>query len=182
MRSRVLMVGVTVGLLAVSLSAFGGKALKVGEKAPAFSGKATNGRDVSLKSHIAKGPATLYFIKIGCPVNHRAAPFFKKIDEAYKGKGNIIGVIDGDLDAAKQWQKQYGTSFPIVADPDKKIISAYGAQYSPWAVGVGKDGKVSKILEGGSPAELKAVNELASKAAAAKLAKVSFDGAPSGGG
>jgi peroxiredoxin len=160
----------------------GVKSVQVGSKAPAFSAKATTGATVSLKSRIEKGPVTLYFIKIGCPVNHRAAPFFKKIDQAYKGKGNIVGVIDGDLEAAKQWQKSYGTSFPIVADPDKKIIGAYGAEHSPWAVGVDKSGKVTKVLEGGSPSELKIVNDLAAKAAGAKIAKLSFDGAPSGGG
>ncbi len=181
-RSNVLVVGATVALLALSLSAFAVKAIDVGSKAPAFSAKATTGKVVSLKSQLEKGPVTLYFINIGCPVNHRAAPFFKRIDEAYKGKGNIVGVINGDVEAAKKWQKDYGTTFPIVADPDLKIIRAYGADYSPWAVGVDKAGKVAKVMKGGSPTELKVVNDLAAKAAGAKLAKVSFDGAPSGGG
>lgn len=156
--------------------------VKVGQVAPAISAKDASSKSRTLAEFVKKGPVTLYFINIGCPVNHRAAPFFKKIDEAYKSKGNIVGVINGDSAAAQKWAKEYGTKFPILADPNLKIIRAYGATASPSGVIVGANGKVASILEDGSPAMLKLVSAASAKAAATKVAKIDFNGAPVGVG
>lgn len=172
-----------VGIVTVASFAFaqsGGA--KAGAKAFNFEATATDGKNHSLKSLTKDGDLVLYFIKIGCPANHRAAPFFKKIDDAYKGKANIVGVINGSVSDAKAWSKEYGTKFPILSDANMKIIRGYGAVYSPWAVVVGKDGMVKKVLQGGSAKELPEVNAAAARNAGVKVATISFDGAPSGGG
>lgn len=177
-----------LGLVAVAITA--GAAftmkpqvnLKNGDKAPNFQGLDSAGKSHSLKSLTQKGAVHLYFIGDGCPVNHRAVPFFKKVDEAYKGKSNIVGVINGDAAAAKAWAKRYGTKFPILVDPDLKIIRAYGAERSPWAISVGKDGKVMSNHRDGSAKEMKSLNESIAKGLKVKAANISFDGAPVGGG
>lgn len=156
--------------------------IKVGGVAPAISAPDASKKTRTLKSFLEKGPVTLYFINIGCPVNHRAVPFMKKVDEAYKNKSNIVGVINGDSAAAQKWAKEYGTKFPILADPDLKIIKAYGAKASPSTVVVGKNGKVVHIHEDGSPSVMKVINQISAKAAATKVAKVDFTGAPVGVG
>lgn len=173
-----------VGLITVAAFAFSqsGGGAKVGAKAPDFTASTQDGKSHTLKSLTKDGDLVLYFIKIGCPANHRAAPFFKKIDDAYKGKANIVGVINGSVSDAKAWSKEYGTSFPILSDASMKIIRGYGAVYSPWAVIVGKDGMVKKVLQGGSPKELPEVNATAARNAGVKVATISFAGAPSGGG
>lgn len=176
--------GVALGclLLGATALAFKGRAeVKVGSKAMAFSAKGTDGKTHTLDSLSKKGPVFLYFIKEGCPVNHRAAPHFAKLYDAYKGKANFVGVYNGSVEDAKTWQKNYKAKFTILSDADLKIIRGYGAIYSPWSVMVEK-GKVSKIMEGGSPKELKQVNELMAKSTKQKLVAMTFDGAPSGGG
>ncbi len=123
----------------------------------------------------------LYFIKIGCPVNHRAAPFYEKIVDAYGEKANFVGVINGDEAEAKKWLKEYKSDMVILPDPDKKLIKGYGVDFSPWAVSV-ESGKITNIWAGGSPKNLSEVNAMVAKGAGASAAKLSFEGAPAGGG
>lgn len=177
---RIVGIAVVASALIGSL-AFARQGVKVGAKAPDFTATGADGKTYDLKSLAKNGDVYLYFIKIGCPVNHRAAPHFKKIANAYGAKANLIGVIDGDVNEAKQWAKEYGTSFTILADPKLKIIRAYGAQYSPWVVHVSK-GKVAKVWDEGSSKTLTVLNKLAATTAGKKVAMLNFDGAPTGGG
>ena len=124
----------------------------------------------------------LYFIKIGCPVNQRAIPYFNKIADAYKGKATLVGVINGDMAAAKQWKEDNGASYTILADSDNSTIRAYKAMYSPWAVTIKQDGKIAKSLPGGSKDELTVINDFMAAAAKTAPSKIAFDGAPRGGG
>ena len=172
-----------VGLVSFAMLAFaqsGGA--KAGALAPDFKATSQDGKSHNLASLTKDGDLVLYFIKEGCPVNHRAAPFFKKIDDAYKGKANIVGVINGSVSDAKAWAKDYGTNFPILSDATMKIIRSYGVVSSPWAIVIGKDGKVKKVLPGGASGNLSEINAIAAKNAGAKVASLSFDGSPSGGG
>lgn len=155
--------------------------MKAGTKAPDFKATGTDGKTHTLASLSKSGDVHLYFIKIGCPVNHRAAPHFKKVAESYGPKGNLVGIINGSPAEAKQWAKEYGAKFLILADPDMKIIRSYGAQHSPWAAAVSK-GKVSKVWDEGSAKTLSALNKLAAKNAGVKEVAMTFDGAPAGGG
>lgn len=171
-----------VGLSLVGSLACAQRELKSGTKAPDFSAKGTDGKTHTLKSLTKSGSVSLYFIKIGCPVNHRAAPFFNRIAGAYGPQANLVGVINGSLSEAKAWAKEYGAKFPILADPDLKIIQAYGAQYSPWATAISKSGKVTKVWDSGSSETLTALNKIAAETAGKKVANLSFAGAPTGGG
>lgn len=159
-----------------------GKYLKVGSTAPAFEASGTDGNTHTLKSLSKEGPIFLYFIKEGCPVNHRAAPFVTKLYGEYEGKAKVVGVYNGSVEAAKSWAKRYGAKYLILADPKLTIIRGYGVPYSPFMIAVGKDEKVTKVLQGLSPKELQAANMLMAAACNTKLAAVSFEGAPSGGG
>jgi peroxiredoxin len=182
MQSKALFAGVAIALTGgLAMKAIALDQIKPGSKAFDFSAQGTDGKTHTLKSLTNKGPVVLYFIKIGCPVNHRAAPHFKNIHETYAGKGNLVGVINGDVAAAKAWQREYNVKFPILADQSMKIIRGYGAEHSPWAVAI-EGGKVSHVLPGGSPKELKALNEGMAKMAGRKPANLKWDGAPAGGG
>lgn len=177
---RLVAAAAVAGLLVGAL-AFAGQGPKVGANAPAFSAKGTDGKTYDLAALTKKGDLHLYFIKIGCPVNHRAAPHFKKLAETYGDKANIVGVINGTPEEAKAWAKEYGAKFLILSDADLKIIRAYGAQYSPWAVVVSKGKIAAQYAEGASKA-LPALNKRAAATAKTKLVALNFDGAPSGGG
>lgn len=156
--------------------------VKKGDKAPAWSASGTDGKTHTLASLTKSGPVYLYFIKEGCPVNHRAAPFVTKIYNGYSSKGTLIGVYDGSVADAKKWQATYGAKYTLIADPELAIIKSYGIPYSPFMVEVGKDGKVTNVLEGLSPKELGAFNTSYSKTVKANTIAMDYKGAPSGGG
>jgi peroxiredoxin Q/BCP len=170
--------GVGFGINAVAQQKF----LQKGDKAPDFFAPGTDGKTHTLASVTKDGPVFLYFIKIGCPVNHKAAPHVVAVEKAYAEKGNVVGVINGSVEDAKKWASQYGAKFPIIADPDLKIIRSYSAPYSPFMIAVGKDRKVSSVIEGLSAKELQHVNTMVSTSLKAKLIAMDFKGAPSGGG
>ncbi len=187
MRTNTLkLVGVAFGAAVVfagaskAIAIFG--TLKPGDKAPGFSAQGTDGKTHTLASLSKEAPVFLYFIKEGCPVNHRAAPHVTAMDGKYEGKPNIVGVYNGSLEAAKSWQKRYGSKYLILADPDLKIINGYGVPYSPFVMTVGDDGKIGTVLEGLSPKELTKMNAGLAKALNRTAIAMEFPGAPSGGG
>lgn len=152
---------------------------KAGDKAPDFSAQATDGKTYTLASVTAKGPAVLYFIKPDCPTNDQALKYYVRIANAYKGcKVPFIGVIFGDLDRFKLWNRSVNVPFPVLLDPDKKIISSWKAQRSPWVIMVGKDGKIMKEWPGYSHTFLKELSALMAKGSGVKEKTCDFSGSP----
>lgn len=169
------------GLLTFRAQA-GQDGLKANSVAPAFSATGTDGKTHTLASLTKKGPVVFYFVNIGCPVNQRAIPHFNAVTKAYEGKATLVGIINGGIPEANKWKSDNSSPITLLADPDLKIIRAFKADFSPWAVLVGKDGKVVKTLPGGSKDELTEVSQFMAKAAKVKMAKLDFAGAPRGGG
>lgn len=151
--------------------------LKVGSKAPAFSGKASDGKTYDNKS-LAAGPVLFYFIGHTCPVNALAVEHFNAIGKAYKGKARMIGVMDAGKQEYTDWQKQFNGQYPVIFDPEQKIIRAFKAERSPWAVLVGKDGKVLAEWQGYSVGYMKQMSTKLAAAAKIKAASLAFRGAP----
>jgi peroxiredoxin len=147
-------------------------------KAPDFSAKGSDGKTHTLKSLTAGKTLVLYFIGSTCPVNDEAVRYYKQVADAYKGKVNFIGVVDGDAAILKDWQKSHNVKFPVLFDPDLKIIRSYQAFASPWIVVVGPNGEVSKRQSGYSGPTLTELNALMAKSAGVTAAKLDFKGAP----
>jgi len=150
----------------------------VGQKAPAFSATGSDGKTHTLAS-LTKGKTLfLYFIKSDCPVNQKAAQYYVKLADAYKGKVNFIGVINGDDKVFKAWKKAHKPGFVTLLDPSDSIIKSYGAERSPWMVVVTPKGTIQSVHKGYSVNLLSQINSEMAKAGKAKAAKLSFRGAP----
>ena len=50
----------------------------------------------------------------------------------YGDRAAFVGVIDGESRDAEIWTQQHRTPYPVVADPDLKIVRAYGAERSAY--------------------------------------------------
>ncbi len=121
----------------------------------------------------------LYFIKADCPVNADAVGHYNKIAQAYEGgKGTFLGVIDGDESVYREWQRRFKAPFPVLYDPELRIIGMYGAERSPWIVALDKDGKVALTQKGFSEKELEELSRHVARAFGAPVAEISFRGAP----
>ncbi|MCW5943176.1 MAG: redoxin domain-containing protein [Fimbriimonadaceae bacterium] len=153
---------------------------KPGDKAPAFSAMGSDGKSHTLASLTKEGPAVLYFIKEDCPVNAEAVKYYNRMASAYKGKARLIGVINVDKVGYAGWAKRFKPTYPVLFDPSLKTIHGFKAKASPWAVEVGKDGKIAKVWPGYSANTLAQINARLAKAAGTTVAKVDLGGAPGG--
>ena len=129
-----------------------------GKKAPAFTMKASGGREVS--SAALKGkPYLIYFYpKADTPGCTKQAC---GVQEALPALGKIglevIGVSPDAMAPIEKFAKKYNLTFPLASDEDHKVAEAYGvwvekSMYGRTYMGmerssflVGADGKVVKV-------------------------------------
>jgi peroxiredoxin Q/BCP len=167
-----------LGAIAAATAMMGSQGVwKAGDRAPDFTAIDTNGKSHTLTSLLAQGDVFLYFISDTCPINAQAVKYFNRLSAAYKGKAQIIGVINTDKKGYAAWQKTFKAPFPVLLDPKLKVIRSYKANASPWMVQV-KDKKIARVWAGYSGPYLKEINEAMATAGDAAVAKVDFGGAP----
>jgi len=116
--------------------------------APAFGTTDIAGNTLSLASLTATKPLVLFFIERECPCAREAAPFFSRLQAAYRDACNVVGVINADAGTAKAWAQTAGADFPIIADPRCEIIRAYGADYAAYNTLVAAGGTIAKTYPG----------------------------------
>lgn len=79
---------------------------------------------------------------------------FRDQHSGFAGAGaQVLGVSTDDLETQKKFADSLTLPFPLLADPEKKAAQAYGVLTSAGYANrvtfvIGKDGKVSKVLEG----------------------------------
>lgn len=169
---------VSVGALALLTTGGWSQEWKKGDKAPAFTGKTSDGKAHTLQSLTKGKPLVLYFIGSTCPVNAQAVKYYNRVAQAYKGKVNFVGVIDADAAGFKSWQEKFKAPYPVLLDPDQKIIKAYKAERSPWTIIVDKQGKIQKEWAGYSVGELNELSASIAGATKGAVAKIDTSGAP----
>jgi len=104
-----------------------GYLVKVGDKAPDFEMKLTDGSSVKLsdlKGHVVM----LQFTASWCGVCRKEMPHIEKeIWQAYKGKGLKVFGVDRDepLKKALEMVKSTGISYPMGLDPNADIFGLY---------------------------------------------------------
>ena len=124
--------------------------LKSGMKAPPFELPDQDGKPRSLKSLLSSGPLILYFYPAdftpGC--TKEACSFRDLHQELLKAKLRVVGVSPQDEDSHKRFADKHNLNFPLLADPDKKVVKAYDLD-GPLGFGVrrgtyliGRDGRI----------------------------------------
>jgi peroxiredoxin len=99
-------------------------------------------------------PLVLVFIQDGCPCSESAEPYFQGLHAAYGARASFLGVIDGDLATARDWSARQGARYPILADPEKRIIKACEAERSAYVMLVAPGGAVDAMWPGYSASTL----------------------------
>ncbi len=124
----------STAVLALVVSNAALAALKVGATAPDFSAPASlAGKDYSfaLADALKQGPVVVYFypkaFTKGCTIE---AHQFAEAMAQYKALGaTVIGVSSDDIDTLHKFSlSECGGKFPVAADPDTKIMSAWDAK------------------------------------------------------
>ncbi len=149
-----------------------------GKAAPEFRAIATDGGEYTLTSWESHRPLILVFIKDGCPCSDAAQPYFNRLFEAYGPLATFLGVIGSDLETAGTWARTHNVLFPIIADPDQRVIRAYEVANSAY-VALVQDGRVDNLWPGYSTSTLAEISSRIAALAGVPVAAISFDGAPS---
>jgi peroxiredoxin Q/BCP len=103
---------------------------QVGQPAPAFSAKDQAGRTVRLADYKGKASVVLYFYpKDDTPGCTAQACSLRDGHGALLAAGAVVlGVSADDVASHAAFAKKYDLPFPLLADPDKTIIRAYGVK------------------------------------------------------
>jgi peroxiredoxin Q/BCP len=102
--------------------------LEIGKRAPAFSLESSDGQRVSLKGFKGKR-VVLYFyprdLTPGCTLEAQdfqaALPRFKKKNAV------VLGVSRDSIASHCKFRDKHGLAFPLLSDPEGKVVEAYGA-------------------------------------------------------
>lgn len=128
--------------------------------APAVHALDSEGKEVALGSTNALRPQFVYFVLDGCPCSFDAEPLFHKLAKQFAGKVDFVSVIDAPKSRAHEWATQMLVDYPVIPDPDKKIIHAYGARASVYSALLDRDGRIVKMWPGYSADYLREMNKL----------------------
>ena len=101
--------------------------LEVGTKAPDFSLPDQNGVERRLSDFLGR-KVILYFypkdLTSGCS---KQACTFGELYPQFREKGAVIlGVSRDSVASHKKFEEKYGLPFPLLSDPEKTVIQAYG--------------------------------------------------------
>jgi thioredoxin-dependent peroxiredoxin len=98
-----------------------------GQKAPSFRGKNQNGETVSLKDYLGKKLAIFFYPEDDTPTCTEQACNLRDNYALLKKEGiEVVGVSPDDVKSHEQFIGKFELPYTLVADPQKKIIEAYG--------------------------------------------------------
>jgi thioredoxin-dependent peroxiredoxin len=102
--------------------------LKVGRKAPAFVLPASSGDEVSLSDHAGKVVVLYFYPRDSTPGCTLEAQDFQAALPRFKRLGAVVlGVSKDSIASHCKFADKYKLAFPLLSDPDAKVIDAYGA-------------------------------------------------------
>ncbi|HEV2112341.1 MAG TPA: peroxiredoxin [Gammaproteobacteria bacterium] len=130
MKRQALYISALLALIALPALA----AVGVGDKAPDFTAQASLGGKeftYNLADALKKGPVVLYFypeaFTKGCTIE--AHDFAEAVDKYAALGATVIGVSHDKIDKLDKFSvSECRNKFAVAADPDMKVIKAYGAE------------------------------------------------------
>jgi peroxiredoxin Q/BCP len=128
-----------------------------GRKAPSFSLKDASGKAVSLADFSGKDVVVYFYPKDDTPGCTKEACGFRDLWKDLQRAGvMVLGVSTDSPGSHEKFASKYTLPFPLLSDPDRKVMEAWGAYGDKMMYGkktrgvirssvwVGPDGKVRK--------------------------------------
>jgi thioredoxin-dependent peroxiredoxin len=142
-----------------AVSALATEMPKVGDAAPLFVGRDQDGKTVKLADLIGKKIVLLYFYPKdftgGC--TKEACSFRDRMGELKTNNVEVIGVSFDSAERHKKFIEKYNLNFTLLADPDGKIINAYGVKMLGLKIAdrasflINLDGKIFHVTDAMNP-------------------------------
>ena len=134
--------------------------LKVGDKAPDFSGLDQHGNAVSAADFAGKKIVLYFYPKDDTPgCTAEACSFRDGYQDLLNAGYAIVGVSPDSVKKHAKFVDKYNLPFPLIADEERKVIDAYGVWGRKKFMGreydgvyretfvIGADGTIERILE-----------------------------------
>jgi peroxiredoxin Q/BCP len=145
--------GLAIGLVLVGGAGTASAQVRVGDKAPAFELKGTDGNTYTLEQFKGKSAVVLaWFPKADtpgctkeCKSIHESSKELHELNVAY-----FTISVDKPQDN-KKFAEKYGLDFPILSDPGKTVAAAYGVLQGNrpfaqrWTFYIDKDGIIRQV-------------------------------------
>jgi peroxiredoxin Q/BCP len=101
--------------------------LQEGDKAPAFTGKDAAGNKIALAGYKGKKLVLYFYPQDDTPTcTDQACNLRDNIALLTKEGFSVLGVSPDDEKSHQKFGKKFALPFPLLADPDHKIIDKYG--------------------------------------------------------
>ncbi len=101
--------------------------LKEGDKAPEFTANDQNGNTISLSDFTGKTLILYFYPQDNTPTCTKEACNFRDNYQSLLDKGlDVIGISFDTEKSHKKFIDKFQLPFTLIADPEKKIIEAYG--------------------------------------------------------
>jgi len=134
--------------------------LTEGMPAPKFEGKDQNGNTIKLSNYTGKKVVLYFYPKDNTPgCTAEACSLRDNYKELLKKGFVVLGVSPDTEKSHKGFAEKFDLPFPLIADPEKKILTAYGAygekvMYGKKVTGVirttfiiDEKGKIEKVIK-----------------------------------
>lgn len=131
--------------------------IKEGRKAPAFNLPSSTGGKLALKDLAGKYVIVYFYPRDNTPgCTTEANDFNEALRKLGARDAVVVGVSKDSVDSHCKFAEKYGLKFPLLSDPDGKMLEKYGAwgeknMYGKKSMGIirstvliGPDGKVIK--------------------------------------
>lgn len=122
---------------------------RVGQPAPDFRVRDLEGRIIQL-SALRGRVVVVNFWATWCGPCREEFPEFEKAYREQRDQGVVILAINVGEPAGKaaSFQEQFGSTFPILLDPDSAVLRQYGMRGIPDSVFIDREGVVRDIVYG----------------------------------
>ena len=134
--------------------------LKIGDKAPYFSGKDQNGKTIELNDFAGKELVLYFYPKDNTPgCTAEACNLRDNYNFLLKAGYAVVGVSADDEKNHQKFIEKYNLPFPLIADTEKEILKAYDVWGPKKFLGrsflgihrttfvISKDGIIKEIIE-----------------------------------
>lgn len=102
--------------------------LKEGDKAPAFTLKNEEDKDISLANFQGKKTVVYFYPKDDTPGCTKEACGFRDVYDQILAKGGVVlGISADSVKSHAKFKTKFDLPFHLLSDPEKKVIQGFGA-------------------------------------------------------
>ena len=133
--------------------------LEEGKRAPAFTLESDDGSKVALKDYKGRWLVVYFYPRDNTPgCTTEAQDFNKALKKLEKADAAVVGISKDSIASHCKFRDKYKLKFPLLSDPDGKVLEKYGAwgeknMYGKKMMGiirttvvVNPEGKVHKVF------------------------------------